>query len=90
MESVKFIKDFISLLADSVYNGLPLYLEDRIKTRGYQLLADNEVYATNKIRNIVEFAAITGMKPIPRNGHPDRKYLQQIKKPLCPIEMAVE
>ena len=35
MESVGFIKDFISLLADSGYNGLLLYLEDRIKTRSY-------------------------------------------------------
>lgn len=75
MESVGFIKDFISLLADSGYNGLLLYLEDRIKTRSYQLPADNEVYTADKIGDIVEFAADHGIEVIPcvaTLGHAER------------------
>ncbi len=75
MESVGFIKDFISLLADSGYNGLLLYLEDRIKTRSYQLPADNEVYTADEIGDIVEFAADHGIEVIPcvaTLGHAER------------------
>lgn len=75
MESVEFIKDFILLLADSGYNGLLLYLEDRIKTPSYQLSADNEVYTADEIRDIVEFAADHGIEVIPcvaTLGHAER------------------
>ena len=75
MESVEFIKDFISLLADSGYNGLLLYLEDRIKTPSYQLPADNEVYTADEIRDIVEYAAGRGVDIIPcvsTLGHAER------------------
>lgn len=75
MESVDFIKNFISLLEDSGYNGLLLYLEDRIKTPSYQLPADNEVYTADEIRDIIKFAADHGIEVIPcvaTLGHAER------------------
>ena len=75
MEPVGFIKDFISLLADSGYNGLLLYLEDRIKTKSYQLPTDNEVYSADEIKDIVEYAVDHGIEIIPcvaTLGHAER------------------
>jgi len=65
MESVDFIKKFISLLADSGYNGLLLYLEDRIKTASYQLPADHEVYTIDEIKDIIAYAADLQIEVIP-------------------------
>ena len=75
METVEFIEKFIVLLADSGYNGLFLYLEDRIKTASYQLPADNEVYTADDIKRIVKFAAEHNVEVIPcvaTLGHAER------------------
>ena len=75
METVEFIEQFISLLADSGFNGLLLYLEDRIKTPGYQLAADNEVYTVDEIRHLVEYASARGVEIVPcvaTLGHAER------------------
>ncbi len=75
METVDFIEKFIVLLADSGYNGLLLYLEDRIKTASYQLPADNEVYTADDIKRIVKFAAEHNVEVIPcvaTLGHAER------------------
>ena len=75
METVEFIEKFIVLLADSGYNGLLLYLEDRIKTASYQLPQDNEAYTVGEIRHLVEFAAAHGVEIVPcvaTLGHAER------------------
>ena len=75
METVEFIEKFIVLLADSGYNGLLLYLEDRIKTASYQLPADNEVYTADDIKRIVKFAAEHNVEVVPcvaTLGHAER------------------
>ena len=75
METVEFIEKFVTLLADSGYNGLLLYLEDRIKTASYQLPADNEVYTVDEIRHIVAYAAERGVEVVPcvaTLGHAER------------------
>ena len=75
METVEFIEKFVTLLADSGYNGLLLYLEDRIKTASYQLPADNEVYTVDEIKHIVAYAAERGVEVVPcvaTLGHAER------------------
>ena len=56
MESIEFIEKFIVLLSECGYNGILLYLEDRIKTASYQLPEANEVYTVDEIKHIVSFA----------------------------------
>ena len=75
VESIDFIEKFIVLLADSGYNGLFLYLEDRIKTASYQLPQPNEVYTVDEIRHIVKFASEHNIEVIPcvaTLGHAER------------------
>ena len=75
MESIDFIEKFIILLSESHYNGLQLYLEDRIRTASYQYPAANETYTEDEIRHIVEFAARHGIEVIPcvaTLGHAER------------------
>ena len=92
METVDFIEKFITLLADSGYNGLLLYLEDRIKTASYQYPADNEVYTVDEIRHIVEYASARGVEVVPcvaTLGHAERflrhkelEYLAELQEGL--------
>lgn len=75
METVEFIEKFITMLADSQYNGVLMYLEDRIKTASYQLPADNEAYTPEEIRHLVKFAADRGVELVPcvaTLGHAER------------------
>ena len=75
METVEFIEEFISLIADSGYNGLLLYLEDRIKTASYPYPAENEAYTPDEIRHLVSYAAERGVEIIPcvaTLGHAER------------------
>lgn len=75
MESIEFIEKFIVLLADSGYNGLELYLEDRIRTASYQYPAENETYTVDEIKHIIAFAAQHNMEVIPcvaTLGHAER------------------
>ena len=74
-ENIEFIEQFIVLLEESGYNGLLLYLEDRIKTASYPYAADNECYTANEIRHIVSFAAAHNLEVIPcvaTLGHAER------------------
>lgn len=75
MENISFIEDFIKLLAESGYNGLLLYLEDRIRTKSYPYPQDNECYTPKDISHIIEFAQSYGIEIIPcvtTLGHGDR------------------
>lgn len=75
IETIDFIEKFITLIADSGYNGILLYLEDRIKTDSYQLPADNEAYSTDEIKHLVKFATGYGIELIPcvaTLGHAER------------------
>ncbi len=74
-ESLPFIKEFISMLAEAGYNGLMLYLEDRIKTKSYQLSPDSDSYSEAEIRELVKFAEDKNMELIPcvaTLGHAER------------------
>lgn len=75
METTGFIEDLISLLADSGYNGLLLYLEDRIRTASYPFPAAGEAYSADEIRHIVQYAADRGVEIVPcvaTLGHAER------------------
>ena len=75
MESIDFIEKFITLLSDFGYNGLFLYLEDRIKTASYQLPADSEVYTIDEIKHIISYAAERNIEVVPcvaTLGHAER------------------
>ena len=75
METIGFIENFISLLADSGYNGLLLYLEDRVRTASYPLPAAGEAYTVDEIRHIVRYAADRGIEVVPcvsTLGHAER------------------
>ena len=88
METVEFIENFISLLADSGYNGLLLYLEDRIKTASYRLPAAREVYTGDEIRHLVEYAADRGVEIVPcvaTLGHAERFLRHSELEPLAEV-----
>ena len=65
METVESIEDLIALLADSGYNGLLLYLEDRVRTASYPFPAAGEAYTVDEIRHIVRYAAGRGIEVVP-------------------------
>ena len=75
METVDFIGGYIDLLAQNGYNGLLLYLEDRIRTPSYSYASDGEFYAIEDIRRIVKYAASRKIEIIPcvsLLGHAER------------------
>lgn len=75
MESIEFIEQFIELISASGYNGLFLYLEDRIRTASYSFPAENECYTQDEIKHIIAFAADRGIEVIPcvaTLGHAER------------------
>ncbi len=75
MESVDVIEEYISMMSGAGYNGILLYLEDRIKTESYPYPADNECYTKDEIRRLVAFADKIGMELIPcvaTLGHAER------------------
>lgn len=55
-ETVQTICNFIDLLADSGYNSLLLYLEDRLSTEVYSSDPD-ESYTAEEMRTVVQYAA---------------------------------
>jgi len=74
-ENIEFIEQYIVLLEESGYNGLLLYLEDRIKTAAYPYCSDHECYTADEIRHIVSFAAAHQLEVIPcvaTLGHAER------------------
>lgn len=89
MESIPFIKSFISLLADAGYNGLMLYLEDRIRTKSYPYPPDSECYTESQIRDLVAFAQTRGIELIPALevlGHAERFLRFPQLQPLAELQ----
>lgn len=75
METIDFIKEFIVLLAKAGYNGILLYLEDRVKTASYPYAAEGTYYTEDEMRGLVAFAAAQGMEVVPcvaTLGHAER------------------
>lgn len=75
METLEYIEKFICLLENSGYNGLLLYLEDRVRTASYPYPADNECYTEDEIRHLVEFGLQHNIELIPcvaTLGHAER------------------
>ncbi|MDD3035969.1 MAG: family 20 glycosylhydrolase [Candidatus Saccharimonadaceae bacterium] len=74
-EPLGFIENFITMMADCGYNGVLLYLEDRVRTASYQLAGEGEYYTADDIRHLVEFAKSKNMELIPcvgTLGHAER------------------
>ncbi len=89
METIDFIEKFIVLLADSGYNGLLLYLEDRVRTASYQLPGAGECYTEDEIRHLVEFAAGRGIEIVPcvaTLGHAERFLRHPELEPLAELQ----
>lgn len=75
MESMECLESFVETMADAGYNGILLYLEDRIRTASYPYSKDNECYTEEQIRHLVEFAAARGIEMVPcvaTLGHAER------------------
>ncbi len=74
-ESLSFLRDFIDLIADSHYNTLFLYLEDRIRTKSYPLASEQESYSPEEMVSLVSYAAARKIDIIPcvsMLGHAER------------------
>jgi Glycosyl hydrolase family 20, catalytic domain len=75
METPEFICDFIRLISKCGYNGLILYLEDRIRTASYSLAAEGEYYSIEDMTALVAFGREHGIELIPcvsTLGHAER------------------
>ncbi len=75
MESMESLEAFVETMADSGFNGILLYLEDRIRTASYPYPKDNECYTEAQMRHLVEFAAARGIEMVPcvaTLGHAER------------------
>lgn len=75
MESLDFIREFIDIMAQCGYNGILLYLEDRLRTASYPYPADSDCYTVEEMRGIVSYAAERGMEVVPcvaTLGHAER------------------
>lgn len=75
METMDFIKETLSLFSRAGYNGVLLYLEDRIATASYDLPAPNECYTEEEIKELVKYAESIHMELVPcvaTLGHAER------------------
>ena len=75
MESLEFIEETLSLFSKAGYNGVLLYLEDRISTPSYNLPEPNECYTAEEIRRLVKYAENLQMELVPcvaTLGHAER------------------
>ncbi|MBO4513425.1 MAG: family 20 glycosylhydrolase [Victivallales bacterium] len=75
MENIDTIENFIKIMAEAGYNGILLYLEDRIRTASYPYPKDNECYTEEQMRQLVDYAAKLGMEIVPcvaTLGHAER------------------
>lgn len=75
MESMDFIKEFITIMADAGYNGILLYLEDRVRTNSYPYPADSDCYTEAQMEELVAFAAKRDVEIVPcvaTLGHAER------------------
>ena len=75
MESMEFLEAFVETMADAGYDGILLYLEDRVRTVSYPYPKDNECYTEEQMRHLVEVAAVRGVEMVPcvaTLGHAER------------------
>ena len=75
METIETIEKFICIMSEAGYNGILLYLEDRVRTASYPYPKDDECYTEDQMRHIVEFAASHGIEIVPcvaTLGHAER------------------
>ena len=75
METIDTIENFIKIMAEAGYNGILLYLEDRIRTASYPYPKDNECYTEEQMRQLVDYAAKLGVEIVPcvaTLGHAER------------------
>ena len=52
-ENIPFIKQFMRIMADAGYNGILLYLEDRIRTASYPYPKDEDCYTPEQMADVV-------------------------------------
>jgi hypothetical protein len=64
-ESISEILRFFDHAKKYNYNTVVMYLEDRIKTKTYPYISDEESYSEDEIRGIVKFASDIGLDIIP-------------------------
>ena len=64
-ENIPFIKQFMKVMADAGYNGILLYLEDRIRTASYPYPKDEDCYTPEQMADIVQFASTLGLEVVP-------------------------
>ncbi len=55
METPQYIRDFIDFAARCGYNGIMLYLEDRVRTASYPYPSTAESYSEEQIRELVAY-----------------------------------
>lgn len=75
METPQFICDFIDFAARCQYNGIMLYLEDRIRTASYPYPTAEESYSEEQIRSLLAYAEQKGIELFPcvsTLGHAER------------------
>jgi hypothetical protein len=75
METLEFIREFIRLISRCGYNGLMLYLEDRIRTASYKLASEGEYYTVEEMTELVAFGREHNIEIIPcvsTLGHAER------------------
>lgn len=75
MESMEFIKEFMATMASAGYNGILLYLEDRIRTASYPYPADDECYTPEQARELLAYAETLNLELVPcvaTLGHAER------------------
>ena len=74
-ENIDFIKEFIVLAKDAGYNSVLLYLEDRIRTKSYPFISEEDSYSVKEMRDLVAFAESNNIELIPcvaTLGHAER------------------
>lgn len=75
METTQYIRDFIDFAARCGYNGIMLYLEDRIRTASYPYPSLEESYSEEQVRELVEYGSLKGIELFPcvaTLGHAER------------------
>jgi len=75
METMEFIKEFMGTMAKAGYNGILLYLEDRIRTASYPYPADDECYTPEQVKELLAYAETLHIEIVPcvaTLGHAER------------------
>ena len=65
MESMDFLRRFITLAARSGYNAVLMYLEGRVRTASTQFFKVEETYSVEEMKELTAFAAAQGIDLIP-------------------------